>query len=151
MGLSIKEAAQLVRKSARTIKAWRAEGIDVTNREELIEHSELKDVRARGSSAVLARRRLERKPAPTPRLDLRQYFRPGLSPEKFVEIPLPCSQEIASRSLDTLTSVRDAFARRLEELKAIGHEHSVKLSQADLDDISEALRLLEKVTEGFEA
>lgn len=149
--LSLDEAARIVGKDKRTIRRWKASGVDVSNKAELIECSQHKDARARGSSANLARRRIDRKPRATPLSGLRQYFALGIDPEAFVQLPAPYRPEAGNRALELLSEIRGAFARRLEELKAIGHEYSIKLAQTDLDAISEALRLLEKVTEGFEA
>src|SRR5258708_11895938 len=144
--LSLEEAARIVGKDKRTIRRWKASGVDVSNKAELIDYSQHKDVRARGQAEKLVRSRIDRTPTRKPDAGsgLRSYFSAGLSPEEFVELPLPCRQEIAERALDALASIREAFARRLEELKAIGHDYSVKLAQTDLDDISEASRLLEK-------
>lgn len=152
MSLNIKEAAKLVRKSTRTIKAWRAEGIDVTNPDELVQYSEIKDIRARGSSANLVRHRRDRTTRkPDVGSGIRSYFPAGLSAEEFVELPLPCRPEIGERALDALASICDAFARRIDELKAIRHQHSIDLAEKDLANVGEALRLLEITLEGFEA
>src|ERR1700756_434954 len=126
MSLSIAEAAELVHKSQPTIRRWKAAGIDVSDPVKLFDHSELQDIRARGKAAKMALRRTSdhqsRTPEPErPESSLRSYFQGVGQDEPYVELPPPYRQEVAGRALDALTSIRDAFARRLEELKAIGH------------------------------
>jgi hypothetical protein len=81
--------------------------------------------------------------------DYRSFFDSAIDSDEFVELPAPFSWESADRALALLREIGAAFARRLEELKAIGHQHSIHLAENELREVAESQRILDVLLEGF--
>jgi hypothetical protein len=142
-------AGKAVRKSLHTVYRWRRRGVNVGDREAILEYSRLQDARARGRARKAFRQRLEAPGGDLADYDYRSCFPSITDLEQFVELPAPFNWETASRALALLREIRAGFLRRLQELEVIGHEHSVELAKNDLEQVTEAYRLLSIVFEGF--
>ena len=51
----------------------------------------------------------------------------------FVDLPAPFTDADAQRAIASLLALKAPFQRRLDELKRIGHFHSIELAGNDLD------------------
>jgi hypothetical protein len=147
--LRVQEAAKIVGRSLHTVYRWRRRGVNVGDREAILEYSRLHDIRARGKAREALRQRLEAASAGQVAHDYSSYFRFVTDPEQFVELPAPFRGETAYQTLALLREIRAAFLRRLQELEVIGHEYSIELAKNELAQVTEAYRLLIIVFEGF--
>jgi hypothetical protein len=143
--MTVKEAAKLVGKDERTIKRWKAQGLSLENPAEILDYSSCKDARSRGKTCKTA---LVRHAV----TGLRRHF-PAVIDQSdiFIELPSPLTAEQAAAAWQSLSFVHGAFARRVEELKGIGHLDSIDSAKADLEAVTESLRLLDITLEGFGA
>ncbi|PWT83892.1 MAG: hypothetical protein C5B58_05700 [Acidobacteria bacterium] len=148
-GLRVEEAAKIVGRSLHTIYRWRRRGVNVADRDALLQYSSLQEMRSRGKTRQAFRRRLDGAGADLADHDCRPYFRSVIDPEQFVELPAPFSEETANRALELLREIEAAFLHRLQKLDAIGHEYSIELAKTDVAQVTEAYRLLTTVFEGF--
>jgi len=147
--LSIKEAAELTCKSTDTIYRWKRKGVNIGDRAEILEYSQVQDIRARGKAREASLRRIEVPDGDHALHPYRSFFQSVIDPDEFVELPPPFSWESADRALALLREIQAAFARRLEELKAIGHQHSIEFAENELRQIIESYRILDTLLEGF--
>lgn len=143
--MTVKEAAKLVGKDERTIKRWKAQGLSLDDPEEIQNYSSCKDARSRGKTRKTA---LVRHAA----TGLRRHFPAVIDQnDQFIDLPLPCTVEQAVQAWQSLSAVRDAFDRRVKELRTIGHLDSIESAEDELRYLTESLRLLEITLEGFGA
>jgi Homeodomain-like domain len=56
--LSVKEAAELVHRSLHTVYRWRRQGVNIRDRDTILQHSRLQDIRARGKARERLRQSL---------------------------------------------------------------------------------------------
>jgi hypothetical protein len=147
--LRVEEAAKIVGRSVHTVYRWRRRGVNVEDREAILEYSRLQEIRARGKAREALRRRLEAAGVEQEAFDYNSYFRSVTDAEQFVKLPAPFRWDTARKSLELVDEVRAAFWQRLQELKVIRHEYSIKLAQDELADVTEAYRLLTNLFEGF--
>jgi hypothetical protein len=147
--LRVEEAAKIVGRSVHTVYRWRRRGVNVGDREAILEYSWLQDIRARGKAREALRQRLQTPGAEQAVHDYSSYFLSSTDSGEFVKLPAPFNWESADRALALLCEIRAAFARRLEELKAIGHRHSIDLAEDELQGVTECYRMLDLLLEGF--
>lgn len=147
--LTILEASRLVGRSRDTIYRWQRDGVDITDRNELLNFSARQDYRARGAARQNCRRRQmvawDRERATS---EIQSRF-VGVDPDEFVLLPAPYCQESADRVLRLMRQIEAGFSERLAQLEPTGHELNIESAKDDLKEVREAYRLLDKVFEGY--
>jgi hypothetical protein len=148
--LTIEEAAAIAGRSVHTVYRWKRNGVDITNRAELLSYGQSQDARGRGKAYQNSRRRqLAALYAAQGASELQSRFSGVTDPEEFVELRAPFSLESAKRVIALLREIRAGFLERAEELKRIGHTLSISLAGAELEEITEVYRRLDNLFEGF--
>jgi hypothetical protein len=149
--LTIEQAATIVGRSVHTIYRWKRNGLDVTNRAELLEFSQIQDARARGKAYECSRRRkLEALVSAQEANELQSRLSAVTDPEQFIELPAPFSLQSADRAMALLREIRAGFLERVEELKRIGHTLSISLAEGELEELTTVYRALDAIFEGYD-
>jgi hypothetical protein len=151
-GMTVKEAAQLVRKSTRTIRSWKADGCNVHDEAELRERSDNMDARSRGKSRtrVIMRDERQNRPVTAAAPDLASYFQLGIEPDAFVDLTSPFSPVVADAAFSGICAMQRQLAARVRELKVIGHQYSIALAEAELEALAEALKIVERIIYSYD-
>jgi hypothetical protein len=133
--MTIAEAATLLNKSERTIKRYKAEGCDVRDEAKLLLWSERMDARARGRAQKLWYLREDRAGDVTSSTPTLAKLLKDVPEGRYQPLPCPASYEVQLAVCEALDALAEAFRRRVEELEAIGHAHSLELANAEYRDI----------------
>jgi hypothetical protein len=125
MSLSVEQAAELVGKSVATIWRYKRAGVDVTNRDALLQYSQVKNAKAVGAA---------------------RGKRPVSDAASVGELPAGGSPG-AVAALKRLQNFEVDFARRLERALKSDNTELIQIARDDHVKIAEALRRYERVVE----
>jgi hypothetical protein len=136
--MTISDAARLVNKTERTVSRWISDGCQL-DKESLLLWSQRKDSRSRGRTRQLYYEREELAYGVTSRLSpigekptpVASYF-VGVTEDDFINLPCPVSTDAMSHVVALLDEIREAFDKRLTELKAIGHAMTIETVEGDI-------------------
>jgi hypothetical protein len=152
--MTIREAAKLVNRTERTISRWLSDGCRL-DEDSLLVFSEKMDCRARGRSKTRWHQREEKAyvaskssaVTPTPLAKLLE----GVPDGRYCALPCPASDELQIAAVcEALEKLVEAFRRRVVELEAIGHAHSVERADDDYRDLLADVRDIRDILAGYD-
>jgi hypothetical protein len=151
--MTIQEAAQFVHKSEKSVSRWVASGCELDG-ESILLWSQEKDCRARGAARKLWMEREDRayRAASSPprcKTPLIAGYFENATGDDFIDLPCPAPVQGISHVVALLDEIREAFVKRLTELKAIGHAMTIEAAEGDIRKIVTAIQAVEEVVCNF--